>query len=40
MDAGDAAVKIGDASNERRQVLGLDAVLGAVIAVGQKPRAG
>ena len=30
MDAGDAAVKIGHAGNERRQRLGLDAALGAV----------
>ena len=36
MDARDAAVKIGDAGNERRQGLGLDAAVGAVIAVGQE----
>ena len=36
MDARDAAVKIGHAGNERRQGLGLDAALGAVIAVGQE----
>src|SRR5271166_1988937 len=36
MDAGDAAVKIGDAGNERRQSLGLDAAFGAVIAVCQE----
>ena len=36
MHAGDAAVKIGHAGNERRQRLGLDAALGAVIAVGQE----
>ena len=36
MHAGDAAVKIGHAGNERRQGLGLDAAFGAVIAVGQE----
>jgi hypothetical protein len=36
MDARGAAVKIGHAGNERRQGLGLDAALGAVIAVGQE----
>ena len=36
MHAGDAAVKIGHAGNERRQRLGPDAALGAEIAVGQE----
>ena len=36
MHARDAVVKIGHASNERRQGLGLDAAFGAVIAVGQE----
>src|SRR5271166_4994409 len=36
MHAGDAAVKIGHAGDERRQRLGPDAALGAEIAVGQE----
>lgn len=40
MHARDAAVEVGDAGNERRQGRGLDAALGAVIAVGQEAEAG